>query len=325
MSGTARIEDFMSGTAGSSSHGVRVDNRATFTMEGGTIHGNRLGVRVNNATFDMKGGTISLTSTGGYTNRGIVTAENGGVFNMTGGTIDGGSPGYQTAGVLVTGANSRFNMSGASTSIRNLDRVDGSGIRIESGGRADMSGGEIRNVAGGVRVGNATVASTGNVFNMSGGTISRGTSTLTPYSGVRVFAGGTFNLTGGTIQGFDRANLEGVRVAGGTFDMNGGTIRITESAATSAPVGTVNVAGVRLSSGNFHFRSGMISGDGSAVNDLNGVLVHGSGTAFRMYNSTAVITDFRNFGNATTYSSGVRLNQGTFTMDDGQINNSLRA
>ncbi len=101
-------------SAGTSNSGVEVDNKATFTMYGGTICGHKqpdnyygAGVYVYNSTFNMYGGAIS----GNAANRCGGVAVLGSTFNMYGGVISDNMASAGYGGVLLSDI-SVMNMSG---------------------------------------------------------------------------------------------------------------------------------------------------------------------------------------------------------------------
>jgi hypothetical protein len=70
-----------------------------FTMNGGTISGNRgSGVRVSGGTFTMNGGTISGNKVGG------VNMQYGGTFTMSGGKIFGNTATGDRGALFITKA-----------------------------------------------------------------------------------------------------------------------------------------------------------------------------------------------------------------------------
>ena len=101
-------------SAGTSNSGVEVENKATFTMYGGTICGHKqpdnyygAGVYVYNSTFNMYGGAIS----GNAANRCGGVAVLGSTFNMYGGVISDNMASAGYGGVLLSDI-SVMNMSG---------------------------------------------------------------------------------------------------------------------------------------------------------------------------------------------------------------------
>ena len=101
-------------SVGRSDLGVEVDNKATFTMYGGTICGNKLqgsyngaGVYVHNSTFNMYGGAIR----GNAASWGGGVAALGSTFNMYGGVISNNMVSAAGGGVLLSDK-SVMNMSG---------------------------------------------------------------------------------------------------------------------------------------------------------------------------------------------------------------------
>jgi hypothetical protein len=203
------------------SGGVRVRNKAEFTMYGGTIRDNTGvnggGVRVRDATFTMEGGTISgnsASNTGGGVN-----INEDGTFIMNGGTISDNIVEYTGGGVVAESNGSFFTMNGGTIS-RNTAR-NGGGVGMVEEGSFTMNNGTISgNTA---RYGGGVDTDSDEAFTMSGGTISGNTARYG--GGVLVGSNADFAMSGGTISG-NTANYDGggVAVAGGDFSKNGGTI-----------------------------------------------------------------------------------------------------
>ncbi|MDR0720787.1 MAG: hypothetical protein LBF78_14215 [Treponema sp.] len=167
--------------------GVKVEENAEFTMEGGTISGNTSGigggVGVDKGTFTMKGGEIS----------GNTATEWGGGGVQVFLSNDGRAAGLS--------GNGSFTMEGGT--ISNNTAKGGGGV--EAGGSFTLKGGTISdNIAqdgdadgGGVKVG------TDSTYTMENGTISGNTAQEHSGGGVWVDGGSTFTKTGGTIYGDD--------------------------------------------------------------------------------------------------------------------------
>jgi len=188
---------------------------ATFTMNNGTISGNKSedsysgsGVYLYNTTFTMNGGAITGNESGAY--GGGVALENS-TFTMNGGSISGnlataGYSGFSGGGVYVDG-DSIFSMSGGEIS-DNIAGYSGGGVAVE--GTFNMSGGTISgneaSNGGGVHVDGINA-----VFNMRSGVISANRSTGTMNSvngGGGVYASGNSSygsvfIETGTIYGMD--------------------------------------------------------------------------------------------------------------------------
>jgi hypothetical protein len=144
----------------------------------------------------------------------------------------------------------------------NINSSSGGGVYVASGGRFEMSGGEIHHNTssgggGGVFVEDST-------FEMSGGTISDNTGTSG--GGVLVY-NGEFEMSGGEIyHNTSTSSGGGVYLVDGTFTMSNGTI----SDNTSTRGG-----GVYLVDGTFTMNSGTISHNTGSTYGGGGVFVNG--------------------------------------------------
>jgi hypothetical protein len=180
---------------GDGTGGVHIIDGGKFTMNKGTISGNKSsdwggGVRVDSGTFTMYGGVISDNK----------------AFNMTNG---GGG------GVMVKGSDSQFTMYGGVISDNDIDdRDNGGGVGLDNT-TFIMNGGSIRGNkaanSGGVGLTNTST------FTMNGGVIS-GNSVWSGGGGggVGIKTSSTFIMDGGVISG-NKAAYEG----GGVFVQNG--------------------------------------------------------------------------------------------------------
>jgi hypothetical protein len=165
-------------------------NGGTFTMNGGTILGNKAnasggGVQISNeGTFTMNGGEISDNIFSGF--GGGVHVE-GGTFTMSGGKISGnknqGSPG--SGGGVYVSSSSTFIMSGGE--ISGNTAINGGGVYVGSGSRTFMLG----------------------------GTISGNTATGdSPSRGGGVYVAGTFRIMNGTVYGTGEGVLSNTASSG---------------------------------------------------------------------------------------------------------------
>jgi len=236
----------------------------SFTMEGGSICGNRTTVGVDNGggggvcssgTFIMKGGRIS-GNTATYSSGGGVYVKDSGSFTMVGGIISDNSACYSGGGVyldsggfksssfLMIGGRIENNsaMSGAGVSVSTRQNVpctftmrDGSitGNNATTGGGGVSSGGEFY-MHGGVIEGNSAGrgggVQSGGEFHMDGGSIVENiASNIYDGCGGGVSTAGSFTMNGGSIIGNTSEGNEysyggGVYVSGGTFTMLDGGI-----------------------------------------------------------------------------------------------------
>ena len=219
--------------------GVQVLNGGHFTMNGGTICGNK--------ASECSGG-VSILS---------LSAQSS--FTMSGGSICGNAAGENGGGVLVmtdteaTCQKSSFTMSGGSI-CNNYAGFNGGGVSLWDGAFT-MSGGNICSNNAGI---NGDGVYAGGTFTMTGGEISKndGSGAYIPNSDIVAM---TMTMTGGEIRentGFGVSNEGGTFRVGGTAlvrdnkyyssagDVNTGGIVIAETApADGMLVGVMNYAG----------------------------------------------------------------------------------
>jgi predicted outer membrane repeat protein len=175
-------------TASVSGGGVRL-NGGTFTMSGGEISENTSdvggGVRMDGGAFTMSGGEISENTSAAH--GGGVYAS--GAFTMTGGKISGNKAGPggwdgtgDGGGVLLTGENTVFALSGSGEISGNTAGGYGGGVRIAFGEGEEvlnqifhMSGGIIKNNHAEQYGGGLCGGDFSSVFNMTGGEITGNT------------------------------------------------------------------------------------------------------------------------------------------------------
>ena len=169
----------------------------------------------------------------------------------------------------------------------------GGGVYVLNGGAFTLAGGSIRgntatqrtnSVSSNVGGGGVMVIGSGSSFTMTGGKIAENVSTTTFGGAVYLESHASFTMTGGEISG-NTAKLSGAvyMVGGSTFTMTGGTI--TGNAATDS--------------------GKTFGGGGVSVKD---------GSTFTMSGGT--------ISNNTTYGGrgpGVYVQNGVFTMEDGEI------
>ena len=208
-------------------HAVEIKS-GTFTMENGSIcnnyvNGKNAGVTIEGGKFVLKGGSIenneAKTGAGVYV-KGI-SADNKAQFTMEDGKIS-----------------------------NNKAKDLGGGIYVDEHGKADISGGTIKNNSAAELtygpvpyedVGGGGICILGGTVNFTGGTIEGNIINAVMKNcgaGVFIAAKGTFNMSGGTIKDCTTQTVTssqssrgiGVYVAGlasaikGTFNMTGGTI-----------------------------------------------------------------------------------------------------
>jgi hypothetical protein len=223
--------------------GVFVHNDASFTMNGGTITGNK----------------AYITAVGG--SGGGVFVRYDSTFTMNGGTISHNYS-YRTGGVAVYD-NSTFTMTGGA-----ITNNDIGGVRIMTASTFTMSGGIISANTSTSSGGGVLLSYVNTIFTMTGGAIT-GHIAQTSGGGVTIHEGAAFTMTGGTISDNTAKTEYGGGVNLGTtamsFTMNGGTI----SGNTAASGG----GGVAVQSGTFikepaagKVTSGIIYGNDGGVN-----------------------------------------------------------
>jgi hypothetical protein len=331
---TGHINQFITGWGG----GVRVESGGIFTMNGGSISGNRVvdgnrgggGVYINSGTFVMNGGTI-----GGDTTAEKNTAAMGGgvyvdcgTFNMSGGTISGneayGTLGHRGGGgvfinggiATMTGGTIRNNEIGSGSVLRN-----GGGVYVDSGtfnmsGSASISNntGSASTKGGGVYVNNGnftmgdSASISGNAPNSDGG-------------GVGVENGGIFIMNDFASIRNNRAGPKGggVYVFGASFVMNGST-SISGNEASSG--GGVYVA---FYSGSFTMGGGTIGGnraDGTGGDDGGGGVYVGNYATFTLNQGTVYGMDEPALTNTTSGTGAALYKSSAGTAVDG-ISNPL--
>jgi len=188
-------------------------------------------------------------------------------------------------GTLIMSAGSRITGNTAhSPSFLNV--IQGSGVRVNTGGTFTMNGGEIsRNTT----TGGETF---GVHFSGAGG-------------GVHVANGGMFNMHGGTISENTGRSGGGVILVGGTFNMHGGEIH-------SNTAGADDGGGV-ANNGTFNMHGGKIFDNTTA--ELGGGVSVGQGGVFAMH-------DGEISGNTASLGGGVG-NTGTSNMHGGKIFNNI--
>ena len=191
--------------------GVYVDSNGTFTMNSGTISGNKVvgtrnnfggGVYVNGGEFSMNGGTI-----GGTGNDVNTALKGGGVFVNVGTFIMSGDAAIKGNSATESGGGVFVNV----------------GTFIMSGGTIGGTG-NVTNTAGY----GGGVGMSGGTFNMSGdASISGNRATGVGYGGGVYLGTGTFTMSGdAAIKGNSAVSGGGVYVdnGDGTFDPQGGTV-----------------------------------------------------------------------------------------------------
>jgi hypothetical protein len=325
---------------------------ASFTMEGGTISGNKAIATNTNAfgggvdvqgSFTMEGGRISgneakanaitvttVTDSGvsitfGHASGGGVYVEDG-TFTMKNNAEISGNEATATAGnAFGGGVNLNNTDSGTSTFTMEGGTISGN----KANGTTNASG-------GGVYVQDGTFTMKNNAE------ISGNEATATKANG-KAFGGGVdvhspFTMEGGTISGnkangTTEASGGGVYVQDGTFTMkNNAEISGNEATATA---GNVFGGGVKLSIHNsnethtYTMEGGRINGNKAIATGGNayggGIRLDktssgtGTGTATFTMSGTAVISGNKATGTTYAYGGGVSVQNVTFTKTGGTI------
>jgi len=261
MNDRSKIADntFSTGAGG----GISAALGASFTMNGGTISGNKAaqgaGV-MTRGNFTMNGGSISnnIAHTGGG-----IGADAGETFTMYDGIISGNKA-ANGAGIYSWGT---FTMHGGLIS-ENIAETGtgayslGGGVVISSdNGMFIMNRGTIRgnyaDLSGGVHV--------WGTFTMNSGIIKENSSSQN--GGVGVFTGGLFTMNGGEISGNNSSLLGGGVSCTGDFILNNGVISMnTSQFGGGVYIGVDNeVEG----SGVFTMHGGAITGNKAVSEDSN--------------------------------------------------------
>ena len=303
--GNARISGYTDGG------GVYVATGGSFTMNGGSISGNKAinrggGVYVGSGcSFTMNGGTI----TGGNiplnaTKGGGVYVDSGGSFTMDGGTISGNTASNGGGGVYLYKAT--FIMRDPSEISGNYAYSVGGGVYVYGDDygeniRFTMEGGTISDNHVDQEGGGVYVNSSGN-FAMNGGNISNNRAK----KGSGVYAGGTFTMTNSSISGNTATEGGGgvyVYGQGKSFTMNGGTI---------SDNGAENGGGVYV----YYYSSFTVNGGIISGNTANQI---GGGVYVYYYSSFTMNGGTISGNTATANGGGVHLNYGTFTMSGAPV------
>ncbi len=242
-------------SASGSSSPFRINNDATFTLEGGTVNATEMD-RAAAATFNFKSGTVNL-STGTSTFQAAsgpltIGTDGDGILNLN------GTVAQINGGVVIQGPGDELNLTASSLTTTSLDNSNGGTFNF-TGGSVVINTGQITTGAG--TFGNTTtVSGTGGITKIGAGTLI--------LNGDNVHSGPT-NINEGTIQigapsGVDSfSNATTVTIASGaTLDMNGSD----EGFGGLAGAGSVLLGGATLNVGFGNQTttfSGVISGNGN--------------------------------------------------------------
>ena len=234
--------------------GVKIENKGTFTMNGGTIEGNGTtfdgGGIYNYGTFTMNGGTIAGNNAtyGG----GVYNAYNG-TFTMEGGTIERNSTDYRGGGVCNYGT---FTMTEGTISGNNA--TNGGGVYNYNGVFFTMTEGTI---SGNEAYYGGGVENKG-TFTMEGGKIKDNTASR---KGSGVYSSYSFIKEGGEIYG-SIENL-GRNICAITFKANNRSDKTIIQYVN--PNENINLAPNKFSYGNYIFGcwNTMADGTGDSYKD----------------------------------------------------------
>ena len=211
-------------SVGRSDLGVEVDNKATFTMYGGTICGNKLqgsyngaGVYVHNSTFNMYGGAIR----GNAASWGGGVAALGSTFNMYGGVISDNMVSAAAGGVLLSDK-SVMNMSGNAQISDNIAPTEwettGGGLYIF----ADSEGeGNCLIMSDNAKINDNKATSGGAVYVCQNGQVTM--------SGNAQISNNTATKNGGGIYIYESAQVtmsDNAQITQNTADVNGGGVYV---------------------------------------------------------------------------------------------------
>ena len=303
--------------------GVYVNSGGTFTMENGTISGNKStstvdntgggGVFVNGVSasnfgkFEMKGGTISRNTAVG-SGGGVYVAANNAKFDMSGGTIGGSPAEANTAGsgggVAVGNGNSgsgiEFTMSGSAKISGNTASSTGSGGGGVYNWRATFTMSDSAEISGNTGRWGGGVYNSG-AFDMGGGAISVNTANIGQTTG---HGGGVYQIGDGTLTMSGNATISGNTTAGngGGVYVSYGTITMSGSTATISGNRAANGGGVYVAAStnraSFEMSGGTITGNTATTN--------GGG----VFAGTNINTTFNKTGGTITgYNSGTSNNK----------------
>ncbi|MDR2601195.1 MAG: hypothetical protein LBC53_01895 [Spirochaetaceae bacterium] len=300
-------------------YGGAVYNEAggTFTITGGSISGAKAdrdgGAIYNAGTFTMTGGSISNNTA--YSNGGAVFNDNG-ALTMTGGSISGNNA--SSGGGAVYNKKGTFTIRNGEVSANKASNAggmvynEGGAIEIAggavSGNGAGNAGGAVFNdngtlaITGGSISGNTANSNGGAVFNtlkftMTGGEISGNTASV--QNGGAVYNAGTFTMSDGEISGGNKAKKSGGAIYNeGTLEITGGSISGAKADLNGGAV--YNIGMFTMSGGKLDSNS---TGEGGAIYNAG------------MFTMTGGFIS----NNNSTNGGGVFNEDGTFTMEGGEI------
>lgn len=289
--------------------GVITIAKSAFTMEGGTITGNKAGTAggggvyvSSNTNFTLLGGTIEKNETTGY---------GGGVYmlistaEMTGGTIrnntagkEGGGIGtrggaMKLSGVTVSGNKAGTNGGGIALMVASQKNADGTSTSVpataELGSGAAITGNQASSTGTG---GGVFVSGEGSGLLVNGGTISKNTAKYG--GGVITQTKSSLTLKSGKItENKSTSNGGGVYVSTNTtLNMEGGEISKNSS--------QLNGGGVYFLSSNLNMTGGKISGN-TAKTDGGGMYMYITNSVFKGGSVT---------GNSAKNAGGIRMTGG---------------
>ncbi len=242
---------------------VRINNDATFTLEGGTVTAREMD-RGAAATFNFKSGTVNLsagTSTFNADSGPVnIGTDGNGILNLN------GTAAQFNGGVEIQGSGDELNLTAGSISTTSLDNSNGGAFNF-TGGSVVITGGQITTAAGSF---NGGVSGSGGITKIGGGTLTL--NATNSYTGVTSIDEGTLKLGPGGLDHFSASTVVDV-AAGATLDLvgsNGEALGgLTGSGTVITGAGADIVPGQNNQNTTF---SGTITGTGNLTKTGTGIL-----------------------------------------------------
>jgi hypothetical protein len=224
-------------SGGVSGAGVMVNHASTFTMNGGTITGNK------NTVSSAYGGGVFIANSSTFTMNSGVISHNHGFF---------------TGGVYIGGTGTTFTMNGG-TITNNTAEGAGGGVRTMNKATATMNGGTI-SANSSETVGGGGLFIEDSLFTMNGGSIT-GNNVPTGGGGVSIKNDGIFIMNEGTITDNTAGEYGGgveleIGTTGASFTMHGGII--------SGNTAEIAGGGMAVRAGTFK-KQPLVSGGSSGI------------------------------------------------------------
>ncbi len=242
---------------------LRINNAATFTLEGGTVNATEMH-RSAAGTFNFKSGTVNLsfgTSTFVANGDPLVIGSNGsGTLNLQGTSAE------INDGVVIHGSNDTLNVIVGSLTTTSLDNTKGGTFNF-TGGAITINGGQITTGAGAFR---GRVSGTGGVTKIGPGTLTLHETNI--YTGPTNINQGVLALSPGGLDHFSSETVVNI-AAGATLDLVGSNGEALGGLAGAGRVITSAGADIVPGQNNQNsFFSGVISGTGNLGKTGNGTL-----------------------------------------------------